>query len=93
MHRFIDKFSCGGNTRINPRDNQKFSYMMDENNINSTKCCIVTYDEAKIIQNTYKIMSVHFNSDEAKYGLTGAVFKDTHMLRKVLDKIGSEEVS
>ncbi len=92
MHKFVSTFDCGGNTRINPRDNQKFSVMMDENNITATKCCIVTLDEATVIQNKYRIMSVHFNNNVEKYGLKGIVFKDTHMLRKVLEKIHSEEL-
>ena len=92
MHKFIDKFDCGNNCRINPRTQQPYEYMMDENNITATKCCIVTYDEAKIIQNKYHVMSVHFNNNEEKYGLKGAVFKDTNMLRKALEMINSKEL-
>ena len=91
MHKFIPCFDCNGNTKTNPRNGEKYSYMMQENNIQAQPCCIVTYDEAKIIQNTYHILSVHFTQDD-KYGLKGIVFKDTNMLRKVLEKIHSKEV-
>ena len=92
MHKFIDKFNCEGNLRVNPRTKEPFEFMMDENNITATKCCIVTLDEATVIQNKYRIMSVHFNNNVEKYGLKGIVFKDTNMLRKVLEKIHSEEL-
>lgn len=65
---------------------------MQENGLQAQPVCIVDYTTAKIVQNVHRIMSVHFNTDE-KYGLTGVVFKDTNMLRKVLEKIHSEEVS
>lgn len=91
MHIFHDKFDCGGNTRLNPRTGEKYGYFMQENGIQAQPICIVDYETAKIVQNVHYVMSVHFNND-MKYGLKGAVFKDTNMLRKVLEKLGSEEI-
>lgn len=93
MHVFLERFDCGGNTRINPRTNQKYEYFMQENGIQAQPVVIVNYETAKVVQNTHLIMSVHFNNDVEKYRIVGAVFKDTNMLRKVLEKIHSEEVS
>lgn len=91
MHCYIDRFDCGGNTRLNPRTNQKYDFFMMENGLQAQPVVIVDYETAKVVQNTHKIMSVHFNNN-MKYGLVGVVFKDTNMIRKVLDKLGSEEI-
>lgn len=92
LHKYIERFDCNGHCVINPRTNQPYEYMMDDTGIRYQRCVIVTYDEAKVIQNKYHTMSVHFVSNEEKYGLKGAIFKDTSQVRKVLELIKSEEV-
>ena len=92
MHKYITHFDCGGNCRINPRTQKPFEFMMDSNDITATKCCIVDYDTARIIQNKLKVMSIHFNNNAEKYILKGIVFEDTHMLRKALEMTKSEEI-
>lgn len=92
MHKFLTHFDCGGNTRLNNRTNQRYEYFMQENGVISQSVVIVDHATAKVIQNTHHILSVHFNNDAEKYGLVGAVFKDTNILRNLLEKLNSEEV-
>ncbi|MGL5328861.1 MAG: hypothetical protein ACRDD7_06305 [Peptostreptococcaceae bacterium] len=64
------------------------------NGITADVIYVVSHDEAKIIQDKYRIMSIYFVGMDRKdeFGLTGICFRETGELLKVLKLIGSEEI-